>query len=140
MARPSRALLASTVLRAGGQCEYCRFAMAVSRLPFHCDHIIAEKHGGPTEDSNLAWACFRCNMSKGPNIAGLDPVSGNVTRLYHPRQDAWEEHFEWNGAWLRGKTAIGRATIAVLEINDADVVALRESLLAEGGEMNPPFP
>ncbi len=135
MARPGRALLASTVLRAGGRCEYCRFPMAVSRLPFHCDHITAEKHGGPTEDANLAWACFRCNMSKGPNIAGLDPVSGTVTRLFHPRQDAREEHFEWSGAWLRGKTAIGRATIAVLEINEADVVAVRESLLAEGASL-----
>ena len=120
------------MLWAVGRCEYCRFPMAVSRLPFHCDHIIAEKHGGPTDDANLAWACFRCNMSKGPNIAGLDPVDGALTRLFHPRQDKWEDHFEWNTAWLRGKTAIGRATIAVLEINGADVVAVRGSLLAEG--------
>ena len=120
------------MLRAAGRCEYCRFPMAVSRLPFHCDHIIAEKHGGPTDDSNLAWACFRCNLTKGPNIAGLDPVDGALTRLFHPRQDKWEDHFEWNTAWLRGKTAIGRATITVLEINGADVVAVRESVLAEG--------
>lgn len=132
MPRPSRAQLESTVSRAGGRCECCHFPTAVSRLPFHCDHIIAEKHGGPTEDSNLALACFRCNMSKGPNIAGLDPMSGEVTRLFHPRHDAWAEHFEWNTAWLHGKTAIGRATISVLEINGADVVATRESLLMEG--------
>ncbi len=132
MPRPSRAQIESTSLRAAGRCEYCHFPKAVSRLPFHCDHIIAEKHGGSTEDANLAWACFRCNMHKGPNIAGLDPVSGIVTRLFHPREDAWEEHFEWTTAWLRGKTAIGRATIAVLEINDANVVTVRESLLAEG--------
>lgn len=132
MARPGRAQVASTVLRAGGRCEYCRFPMAVSRLPFHCDHIIAEKHGGRSDESNLAWACFRCNMRKGPNIAGLDPVSGALVRLFHPRQDAWDEHFEWGGPWLRGKTAIGRATLTVLEVNDADVVAVRESLLAEG--------
>ena len=71
-------------------------------------------------------------MRKGPNIAGLDPVGGAVTRLFHPRQDAWDEHFEWHTARLRGKTGIGRTTIAVLEINGADVIALRESLLAEG--------
>ena len=132
MARPNRAQMESTALRAGGRCEYCRFPKAVSRLPFHCDHIIAEKHGGQTEETNLAWACFRCNMSKGPNIAGLDPVSGVVARLFHPRSDVWEEHFEWSGAWLRGRTAIGRTTITVLQINDADVVAVRESLIAEG--------
>ena len=59
-------------------------------------------------------------------------MNGAAARLFHPRQDVWEEHFEWNTAWLRGKTAIGRTTIAVLEINYADVVAVRESLLAEG--------
>ena len=54
MPRPSRAQVESTSLRAGGRCEYCRFPMAVSRLPFHCDHIIAEKHGGPAAGENLA--------------------------------------------------------------------------------------
>lgn len=131
MARPSRDQTENAARRAGGRCEYCHFPVAVSRLPFHCDHVIAEKHGGPTEDSNLAWACFRCNMSKGPNIAGLDPVSGSLTRLFHPRRDVWATHFEWNTAWLRGKTAIGRTTIAVLEINGAEIVAVRQSLLTE---------
>ncbi len=79
MARPSRAQVEKTVLRAAGRCEYCHFPMSASRLPFHCDHIIAEKHGGPTVDENLAWACFRCNLHKGPNIAGLDPVDGGFT-------------------------------------------------------------
>jgi hypothetical protein len=132
MPRPGRAQVESTARRAGNRCEYCRFPQGMSRLPFHCDHVIAEKHGGLTAESNLAWACFRCNMHKGPNIAGLDPVSGTVTRLFHPRQDVWEEHFQWNAAWLRGRTAVGRVTIIVLEINDADVVAVRESFLAEG--------
>lgn len=133
MPRPGRAQLESTRLRAGGRCEYCHFPVAASRLPFHCDHIIAEKHGGLTHDSNLAWTCFRCNLHKGSNIAGLDPVSGKLTRLFHPRTDIWETHFEWRGAWLHGKTTVGRATIAVLEVNHAEVVTLRESLLSEGG-------
>ena len=132
MPRPSRAQIESASLRAAGRCEYCHFPTAVSRLPFHCDHIIAEKHGGATDDLNLAWACFRCNLHKGPNIAGLDPVTGALTRLFHPRDDKWDEHFEWSAAWMRGKTDVGRTTIAVLEINEADVVAVRESLLAEG--------
>jgi hypothetical protein len=133
MPRPTRAQVENAVRRAAGRCEYCRFPITASRLPFHCDHVIAEKHGGTTTLKHLAWACFRCNMSKGPNIAGLDSLTETLTRLFHPRQDVWEEHFEWDTAWLRGRTAIGRTTIAVLEINDADVVALRESLLAEGG-------
>lgn len=101
-------------------------------MPFHLDHIIARKHKGLTDEANLAWACFTCNLCKGPNIAGLDPVSGELSRLFHPRKDSWEKHFAWEGAWLRGRTTVGRATVAVLEINDADAVGLRMMLLAEG--------
>ncbi len=101
-------------------------------MPFEIDHIIAEKHRGPTAAENLAWACFSCNSYKGPNIAGIDPITSEITRLFHPRTDAWDTHFEWSGAWLRGVTAVGRATIAVLEINHPDAVAVRESFLDEG--------
>ena len=59
-------------------------------------------------------------------------MSGKPTRLFHPRRDAWDGHFAWEGAFLRGQTAIGRTTIAVLGINDPDAVAVREALLEEG--------
>lgn len=53
-------------------------------MPFHVDHVIAEKHRGETVLENLAWACFSCNMHKGPNIAGIDPVTGETVRLFRP--------------------------------------------------------
>jgi hypothetical protein len=118
-------------VRAIGCCEYCLFPETSSELPFHVDHIIAQKHSGPTEPGNLAWACFSCNLHKGPNIAGLDPVTAALTRLFHPRQDIWAEHFEWQGSWLRGKSAVGRTTIAVLEINHPDMIAVRDALADE---------
>ena len=63
---------------------------------------------------NLAWACIDCNSYKGSNIAGIDPDSkAEVVRLFHPRQDRWEEHFEWDDARLVGRTPIARATIDV---------------------------
>lgn len=135
MPRPNRALEAKVIRRAAGRCEYCHFPVEVSELPFHCDHIIAEKHGGATNDTNLAWACFSCNLRKGPNLSGLDPVSGELMRLFHPRTDVWEQHFAWKGAWLQGKTSIGRTTIAVLDINHPDAVAVREALLDEEIEL-----
>jgi hypothetical protein len=55
-----------------------------------------------------------------------------MLRLFHPRLDVWERHFRWSGPRLRGITAIGRATIAVLNINQADRVALRTELIAQG--------
>jgi hypothetical protein len=103
--------------RANGRCEYCRVPQSADLLPFQVDHIIAEVHHGPTVLENLAWSCFDCNVFKGPNLAGVDPASGEVTRLFHPRNDRWAEQFDWNGAVLVGKTPFGRATIDVLRLN-----------------------
>ncbi len=119
------------IRRGGGRCEYCHFPAKGAELPFHVDHIIAEKHGGGTDSANLAWACFSCNLRKGPNIAGFDPFTGSLTRLFNPRSDVWSEHFEWDGASLRGTSAIGCTTIAVLDMNDVDSVAVRQALRDE---------
>ena len=114
--------------RAGGRCEYCKFPLP----PFHMEHIIARKHGGPTTPDNLALACIRCNFHKGPNLSGIDPKTGNVVSLFHPRRDHWHEHFRWRNARLIGMTPIARATIAVLEINAALRVEARARLIEEG--------
>jgi hypothetical protein len=101
-------------------------------LTFEIDHIIARKHGGESSLDNLALSCFRCNCSKGPNIAGVDPDTNEIVRLFNPRQDAWSDHFEWDGPVLLGRTPIGRTTIEVLNINLNHRVAHRQFLLAEG--------
>jgi hypothetical protein len=132
MPRPDRVLEAEVIRQAQGRCEYCHFPVAAAELPFHIDHIIAEKHGGLTDSTNLAWAWFSCNMHKGPNIAGLDPETSELTRLFNPRSDPWPDHFEWDGACMRGKTAVGRTTITVLQVNVSDSVAVREALRDEG--------
>lgn len=119
-------------LRAGGHCEYCRLPQTGSRVPFEIDHVIARKHGGRTIASNLAVSCIYCNAHKGPNISGLDPVSGRLTPLYNPRRHQWSVHFRYDGGTLTGRTAIGRTTIRVLEINLPNLVALREVLLEDG--------
>jgi hypothetical protein len=93
---------------------------------------VAEKHGGKWEIDNLAPSCFYCNSYKGPNLAGIDPATGKVTRLFHPRRDVWDRHFRWRGPELKGRTAIGRATIGVLNINAPAHIAKREALIAEG--------
>ena len=97
--------------------------------PFEIEHIIARKHGGRTALPNLALACFYDNSYKGPNIAGLDPVTAALVGLFHPRRHKWSRHFRWDGPFLRGRTAIGRATVAVLEMNHPKRVALRAALM-----------
>jgi hypothetical protein len=117
--------------RAEGRCEYCKFPVRYTRVPFQIDHIISEKHHGETVLDNLALACFFCNSYKGPNVGGIDPKSRELTRLFHPRHDNWHEHFSWRGAVLEGLSAVGRTTIDVFRINHPDAVAVREALLAE---------
>jgi hypothetical protein len=123
--------------RANLVCEYCHFPQQFAELPFQIDHVIPQQHGGPTKVANLALACFRCNTHKGTNLAGIDARSGRVTRLFNPRQDSWPEHFVWDGPKLKGLTAIGRATIAVLRMNRPDLVLTRAALIEEGISFGP---
>ncbi|MCI0702219.1 MAG: HNH endonuclease [Planctomycetia bacterium] len=106
--------------------------------PFITEHIIAQQHRGSDRDDNLAYACGHCNLHKGPNIAGLEPETGQLTRLFNPRTDKWEDHFEWSGHLIVGRTAIGRTTIGVLAMNDPMARVIRAALLAEG--VFPPLP
>jgi hypothetical protein len=118
--------------RARSRCEYCLMPQEYDGFTHEIDHVIAVKHGGRAAAGNLALACFPCNNHKGPNIAGIDPDGRKLTKLFHPRRHKWERHFRWDGPYLAGKTAVGRVTIFVLEINHPERVRLRQSLLDEG--------
>jgi hypothetical protein len=76
--------------------------------------------------------CDFCNSAKGPNIAGIDPQSGRLVSLFHPRRQKWTRHFHWNGPRLVGRTRTARATIAVLAINDPAFIILRQTLIDAG--------
>jgi hypothetical protein len=96
------------------------------------DHVIAEKHGGQTSSENLANSCIRCNQHKGTDLSSIDPVTGEIVRLYNPRTDQWFEHFELVGAEVRGLTASGRATVRMLQLNRKTRVQERFLLLEAG--------
>jgi 5-methylcytosine-specific restriction endonuclease McrA len=57
------------------------------------DHVISEKHGGPTQESNLALACLTCNRNKGSDIATFEPGTETLVRFFNPRANRWSEHF-----------------------------------------------
>lgn len=118
--------------RARNRCEYCGFPESFSELRFVLDHVIARQHGGPTTLENLALSCVFCNAHKGPNLAGIDPVTGAMTPLFNPRRDLWADHFLWHGARIVGRTAVGRSTIQVLAMNDPLQLSMRRALIAEG--------
>jgi 5-methylcytosine-specific restriction endonuclease McrA len=118
--------------RAGERCEYCRLHQDHSELLHHIEHVVARQHGGIDHVDNLALACHRCNLHKGPNLSGVDPLTGLVENLFHPRRDPWHEHFAFREEFIEGLTPAGRATVEVLSLNDARRLELRRELLALG--------
>jgi hypothetical protein len=118
--------------RAGDRCEYCRLHQVHSELRHHIEHIIARQHGGCDEADNLALSCHRCNLRKGPNLAGIDPETRETARLFHPRRDQWSDHFTVEGVRIIGMSAVGLATVHVLNLNDARRLELREEILKDG--------
>jgi 5-methylcytosine-specific restriction endonuclease McrA len=114
--------------RAQNACEYCQLHQDDSPLAvLHVEHIIPRIHGGTDELDNLALACIDCNLHKGTNLTGIDPQTNEVTELFHPRRQDWNQHFELQGIYLVGKTATGRTSIRVMNMNSDDQVALRSS-------------
>jgi hypothetical protein len=117
---------------ARNRCEYCGIPDHPPNLRHVLDHIIARQHGGQTVLMNLALCCGRCNLFKGPNIANIDPATGAIVPLFHPRRDLWSAHFHWDGPVIVGQTPTGRATVGVLAINLPVHVARRRMLIEEG--------
>ena len=112
--------------RAGSRCEYCGLHQEESPLiPLQIEHVLPKKHGGRDDRGNLALACIDCNLHKGTNIAGLDPQTGMLTPLFNPRAQVWADHFLWIGIEIDGITPVGRVTIYVLDMNNADRLELR---------------
>lgn len=118
--------------RARDRCEYCLIWQEHYQSTLHVEHIVAKKHGGDDDPLNLALSCNHCNLHKGSNLAGLDPDSGQLVPLFNPRKDLWFEHFELNGAVIRGLTPTARATVHVLSMNASHMIDLRADLIAIG--------
>jgi hypothetical protein len=66
--------------------------------------VIARQHHGPTVAENLDLACFFCKSDKGPNVAGVNTLTGRTVRLFNPRKDRWNRHFAWDGPAIVGRT------------------------------------
>jgi 5-methylcytosine-specific restriction endonuclease McrA len=112
--------------RAGNRCEYCGLHQDQSPLAsLQIEHINPKKHGGTDDPDNLALACIDCNLAKSSNIAGRDPDTKQLTPLFDPRTQRWDEHFVIQGTYIVGKTAVGRTTVAVLNMNSDDQLELR---------------
>ena len=131
----SAALRREVIQRAHNCCEYCRVSEEDRLWSYEVDHIIAEKHGGPTTPDNLSWSCYLCNGYKGSDIGSIDwEGSGKLTPLFNPRQQIREEHFQLDTeqGYLHPLTAEGRVTIFLLRLNSDDHVKSRLLLIEAG--------
>jgi 5-methylcytosine-specific restriction endonuclease McrA len=115
--------------RAGDCCEYCLIPETVAFASHEIDHIIAEKHGGQTTEENLALSCTICNKYKGSDLTSIDPQTGQIEPLFHPRRDRWAEHFAIENARIEPLTPQGRVTVRLLQLNQPQRIAERELFL-----------
>ena len=123
--------------RAAHRCEYCQIPEEEFRAAtvFHEEHIkpraqFVNDDPQLNSVSNLAWSCPICNQSKQANTEWADPQTGEMTQLFNPREDNWNEHFKAHkSGHVVGLTATGRATVAALRFNDEGRVRNRVSLV-----------
>jgi 5-methylcytosine-specific restriction endonuclease McrA len=129
-----RALRERVAVQARYRCGYCLTAEAVVGMPMELDHLIPESLGGLTEEENLWLACSLCNDSRNNRIVGLDVVTGALVRLFDPRRHSWSEHFSLTpeGDRIVGQTPVGRATVAMLNLNRPLLVKARQAWVAVG--------
>ena len=116
------------------RCAYCQTAQSHSGNPMVVDHIWPRSKGGDTSFENLCFSCYRCNLFKGSRVKAVDPLSGEIIPLFHPRTDRWDDHFRWDDASLHllGRTPVGRATIAALHINNPIIIDARRNWVRLG--------
>ncbi|MEQ8676189.1 MAG: HNH endonuclease [Aggregatilineales bacterium] len=140
MSKVNASLREEIIARAGNCCEYCRISQEDSFLPFHVDHIIAEKHHGETTVENLCLSCPHCNTHKGSDISSIDLETTQLTPLFNPRIQIWDAHFALKSALISPVTAVGRVTVHILSVNSEKQVLERAGLIrlkrypCEGGE------
>ena len=120
--------------RSQHRCNYCQSQQRLMGVSLNIDHIVPQSLGGTTELDNLCLACWDCNLIKGDRTTALDAQTGLSTRLFHPNQQEWLEHFRWSddGSQIIGLTTVGRATVITLKLNRSQLIESRRYLTRSG--------
>jgi hypothetical protein len=114
--------------RFGDRCAYCQTSEALMPVTFEFEHITPLSEGGKTVFENLCWACPTCNRSKASRQTGIDALTGELVKLFHPQRDNWTDHFKWSetGTAIEPQTPTGRVTIALLKMNRPQLINARQ--------------
>jgi hypothetical protein len=116
------------------RCAYCQTLQANSGQRMVPDHIAPKSIGGETVFANLCFSCRLCNEFKGSFTTGIDPLTSQTMPLFHPRQQIWSDHFAWDESGIRiiGLTAVGRATLVRLQMNNEVIIPARRKWVSAG--------
>lgn len=116
-------------VRANYLCEYCHALEKWQYVAFTIDHVIPLTQGGDDSLDNLALACFHCNRRKGNLVSIKDLALGEDIPLFNPRRERRQDHFIWSadGRGIISLTAVGKATIAALDLNRERVIDIRQA-------------
>jgi hypothetical protein len=129
----------AVVERAGNRCEYCQLSQDSQVATFPVDHVTPVFLAGLTELANLALACPRCNARKWKHVEVADADTGQTVDLFNPRVERWTDHFRWSptdSALIEPLSAVGRATVAFLDLNSEQHLRIRALLGTLG--LHPP--
>jgi hypothetical protein len=120
--------------RAGHRCEYCHAPEVVFNFPFEVEHVTPSSAGGDDVLANLALACRSCNLYKATRETATDPDTQEEVRLFHPREDRWEQQFQVDpeSGEIAGRTPVGRATVVCLEMNSPAQLLARSQWMRLG--------
>jgi hypothetical protein len=137
-AKISKELKNQVIDRAKGCCEFCRAPKRFSHSSLHIEHHIPVSQGGANTAENLTLACPQCNLHKATRTEAIDPFTKQIVQLFNPRQMNWDDHFTWSEetTQMLGTTAIGRATVELLQTNREGMINLRWVLHQQG--LHPP--
>ena len=116
------------------RCGYCLSSQHYVMAKLEIEHIIPRALGGTDEESNLWLSCGLCNRYKGTRMTGIDPLDQGQVELFNPRIQVWSEHFRWSsdGTRILGLTAVGRATIDALRLNNELAIEVRRNWVLAG--------
>ena len=109
--------------RAGHRCEYCLAPEELTNFRISVDHVVPRAAAPEllADPDNLALSCLSYNLFKADRTHGINSPTDEHVELFHPRRHRWSDHFTWSddGLEIIGRTATGRATVAVLRMNSA---------------------
>lgn len=91
------------------------------------EHLLPLAAGGTDEEENLWLACRDCNSYKSSKIYVLDEETNRKVKIFNPRRQVWQRHFEFNSMTgeITGKTVCGRATVTALRMNSDQALIAR---------------